>query len=358
MNVTIHEESAAAETLVCDVLRQGGPIAAEYPLVFDERFPGRLVAIEDDENGVLSTCAVLPRELVLPDARFRIGLIGSVVTHADHRGRGLSQEVLASAERSIAEAGGVFSLLWADEPEFYAKRGYVPIGTELDYVVGREAAHLLPDPTGMREARPEDSPRMHELYETHDVRVVRTPDETAALLAGPGIETLVRQRDGVVVAYSCVGRGEDLRDVVHEWAGSAEDALALLHGHMERLPADVEELIMMVPPQAMDVREYFELVRTPGARGILGMAKLVNVDAAGELLLRFTGGRGTVRRVDDERLMLMGPTGETVMYGEDLLLTLVAPKGDRGVVEAIERLTGLELPGLPLKPFVWGLDSI
>lgn len=357
MNTLITEPSPAAETLMRDVLRDGRPIADEYPLVFAAGAPGRVVSIEGDE-GVLSTCAILQRDCVLPLGSFKAGLIGSVVTDPGHRGEGLAAEVLATAERELTVAGCVLGILWADDAAFYTEKGYVPIGMELDYLVTPDLIPLLPDPLNVRPAAAADHAAIHALYCEHAERLERTVDETSALLAGPKIEAFVQTRDGNVIAYSCVGRGEDLQSVVHEWGGETEAVLACLRKHLEaRETTDSPNLFMMVPPTCRNFVHYFDITRTPGAVGVLGMAKLLDRYAARDLLERALPA-GVQAEVRGDTVVLIGPNGEVPMQDHELLLTLVAPKGDRQVIEVIEKEIGAELPELPLTPFIWGLDSI
>jgi hypothetical protein len=203
-------------------------------------------------------------------------------------------------------------------------------------------------------------PRSTPSIRLNPARVDRTAEETHALLSGPGIRTLVAERDGVVVAYASLGRGADLGNVVHEWAGPIEDVLALVRAHLEASPAHGDGIYVMVPPGAHDIGAFFEFTRTPGAQGILCMAKLASLDAAASLLQRVVPAEVRVSIVDRaaERLRLDGPTGSVVLTGQEILLTLFPPRSDRKVVEVVEQELGASLPNLPLEPFLWGLDSI
>ncbi|MEE8468508.1 MAG: GNAT family N-acetyltransferase, partial [Planctomycetota bacterium] len=349
--------------LMRTVLRDGAPIAEEYPLIFRPEFSGRVVTLEEPGSGVLATCALLVREARVGETRFRLGLIGSVATHPEHRGRGHASRVLARAEAEAAQAGCVCTLLWADEPGFYERRGYSPIGTEIDAVVtdaDLPSLPSLPEPTAVREARTEDGPRLHELYSGHESRLERSLSEMLALLEIPGMSTLVRTGSNGLQAYACVGRGADLHNVVHEWGGPADDVLALLRAHLERRPASERELFVMLPACARELASALDGIGVPRATGILGMAKLVNVEAAAELFSTFLGGLGAVSALTTDPLCLevRGPGGTHQLTAPETLLALLAPRGDRALPRVVEDSTGLSLPALPLAAFVWGLDSI
>ena len=340
------------------VLRDGGTLASEYPLIFDEAFTGSFVNAEVGDD-VRATCATIVRELVTPAATFRVGLIGSVATDPDWRGRGLASEVLHSAQAAHTESGCVFSILWADDPTFYLKRGYLPLGAELDFRVQPDKLRLLPATDGVRKAKPADLHRIQMLYEAHPERVNRSETETAVLLEAPDLELLVCDANGDVAAYSCLGRGMDFTNVVHEWGGDPKHVLALVRAHMTRraFRGDTSELYLMAPPSASALRDSMALAEAPSARGVLGMGRIASLSAAADLLARVIGDGAEVRTGDAE-VSVRGPDGERMLDVEELLQVLCAGEGDRTQVKALEEATGLELPKLPLTPFVWGLDSI
>lgn len=370
MNLTVTDPTNEAIRLMETVLRDGRPIASEYPLVFQDGFSGRVISrlgqataatrAAGQEPEVLAACALLPRRLVTPTATIPVGLIGSVATAPQHRGRGYGKEVVARAVSELTANGAVCTMLWADDAGWYREQGWIPIGTELVFVLSRGLELLMPDPDHVRAATARDHAAIHALYLTQPTRVDRTAAETSALLSGPGIRTLVAERDGALVGYASLGRGADLGNVVHEWAGTIEDVLALIRAHLETCPVDAEGIYVMVPPGQRDLTAFFEFTRTPGAQGILCMAKLASIDAAAALLDEVTPESVTVEILDAEKqqVRLNGPTGAIVLTGHELLLALFPPRSDRKVIEVIEREVGAELPNLPLEPFLWGLDSI
>ena len=61
-----------------------------------------------------------------------------VATDPDHRGRGHAGRVLQQAEHLLAEQGCVLALLWADDPDFYRRRGWSEAGSEVDFVIEPE----------------------------------------------------------------------------------------------------------------------------------------------------------------------------------------------------------------------------
>jgi GNAT superfamily N-acetyltransferase len=357
---------AQALALMERVLREGAPLAPEYPLCFGTAARGRVLAtVEDGE--VVSACALLVRDLLAAGTRVRCGMIGSVCTDPAHRGRGLASALLARAERELTQQGCALALLWADDRRFYESRGWRAVGAEVDFVLPPAHEGRLPGARGIRAAAPDDRGAIHRLYSTHRERVDRTPEETAALLAGPGIETLVLQRSRDVVAYSCRGRGADFRSTVHEWAGCDADVVALVREHLQRarLRGESGPTCLITPPTARGLQDRLRGWGVAWSEGVLAQGKLLDPQAAAALLGELAGPAARLR-VESESggpaaacaVTLEGPRGRCELASDDLLELLCPARGRRARIEELERESGLALPALPLPLFAWGLDSI
>ncbi len=337
-------------------------LASEQPLLFDERFPGRILALHEGSE-VRSACALLTRDFLADGSRVRGGLIGSVATDPEWRSRGFATRVLIGAEARLQRQGCAFVLLWADDPDFYLRRGYGPIGREQDFVVDMDLAARLPEPRGARPMRPEDARAIHALYAVHPERVERSAKETAALLACPGMSTLVREHAGEVVAYACLGRGADLADAIHEWGGREEDVLALLRAHLEarRVAGASPGIFFMTPPSARGLCQRLTALGAISRLGMLGLGKILDREAAFALLRERIGPRGTValdRSVAGRPFHFRGPRAEATLDDEGCLALLFGVEGVRADVAGFLANLGLEEARLPLDLFAWGLDSI
>ncbi|MEE2939851.1 MAG: GNAT family N-acetyltransferase [Planctomycetota bacterium] len=347
----------AALDLMSQALREGRPLAAEYPLVFGENTQGHIEVLEAGGEPA-STCAWLERTLVTPSCEVPVALVGSVATRADRRGQGLGAAVLDLATTKAASEGAALSLLWADDPSWYQERGWVPFGTETIYVIDGTMAFLLPDPDGVRAARPEDAAAIHQLYANRPVRVDRTEDETRAMLGVPAMQVVVNEQGGRIVGYACMGRGEDLQQVIHEWAGTPQDALPCVSELWRTNHDEVERLFMMSPPREADFVAYFDFVKARGASGILCMARVGSTEALARVFDEATPDGVTATATGPATIDVTGPGGTIRLTDHQILLALCPPRGDRRVTEVVEADVGTELPQLPIQPFIWGLDSI
>ncbi len=360
MSTSTGNATSSARDLIQSVLGDDRQLAREYPLVFDENARGEIVSIEVDGE-VRSACAVIERELVLPDVRVRAGFIGTVVTHPEFRGRGLAGRVLARAEEWLAQRGALVAILWGDDQGFYARRGYQPFGAEVDFALAPELVAQLPEPTGVREYDVEDASAIHDLYAAHPERVAREPEETLALLGAPDMEVLVCERWGRVSGYSCLGRGRDFRDVVHEWAGDAQTVMMLVRAHMERREArgEARDLYLMSPPSAKDLCARLTAVGAIMSTGILGLAKLVDPLGTAKLCAARLDRRGGIRvEAAGDKLAFRGGRGHWEGTPSEVLELLFAARGTNELSRTVARKVEGWGSALPLSPFIWGLDSI
>jgi len=363
MESTTLEELSQAEALMRTDPRSEEPLAVDYPLVFGPQAAGRLVTVGEEVDGehqLRAICGILVRELVTPTARLRVGLIGSVITDVEQRGKGWGRKLLAKAEQTLRDQGCLISMLWADDAAFYTSLGYAEVGTEYDYVLDPAVSAILPSMQGVREMQDRDLDAMVRLQSERTVRVERTPDEMRTLLNMPGVDVLVCEKEGQVLAYSCLGRGTDFASVVHEWAGKGEYVLALLQGHIQRRAelGDIDPLVVMVSEEDTGLRQFFEMIDAHHVCGVLGMAKALDGEATLQLLRDLVGNRISASSSSEGDLILTGPAGDVSMTNAEMLVTLLEPRGAREAVERLENSLDVQLPELPLRPFVWGLDSI
>jgi GNAT superfamily N-acetyltransferase len=360
LEVGLH--TRAARELMSRALRGKPGFEHEYPTVFGERPRGRVVTW-NEAGQPSSACAFLVRDLRCPEGDVRLGLIGSVATAEEQRGRGLATRVLEGAESELASRGCLAGLLWADDESFYATRGYTRVGAEEDFMLDRLLRPHLPSPKDVRAACAADAPAIHALYRTHSRRALRSRRETAELLAGPGMRVLVHDGPRGVGAYTCLGRGGDLGAVIHEWGGETEALLACIAGTFDERQS-VETLFVMAPLEGADLDKSslpgrLREAGIPSAPGVLALGRLLRPDLALARLRQACStpqSFATTRHA--ERWMLCGPAGTVAATEADLLSWILAPRGERAALEDLESRIGLRFPGLPLRPFLWGLDSI
>ena len=99
-------------SLINQVFRQGTDqdIRTDYPLVFD-RSRMEYMRILKMDWVVVAHVPVAPREAIVGDDRFTVGIISPTVTHPDYRRRGYATRCLRDCIRVMEEQEWVVSTL-------------------------------------------------------------------------------------------------------------------------------------------------------------------------------------------------------------------------------------------------------
>lgn len=191
---------------------------------------------------LVSHCAFRWAQLRTADGLQRVALLGSVATAPDWRGRGFASQVLTTA-LAAARSRADHVLLWAERPELYQRHGWRPGGMESALLLARRPR---PDLDGVRVAQVTDHAALHRLHAAKPLGVLRSPGAMSALLSTPGMVTVVREREGAVVAYACCGKGADLGGHWHEVGGDDVEVAALLAAALH--VAEQREAVLLLPP--------------------------------------------------------------------------------------------------------------
>ncbi|MFO7653916.1 MAG: GNAT family N-acetyltransferase [Candidatus Krumholzibacteriia bacterium] len=223
----------------------------DFPVVLgEENAAGQLVAVV---AGELAGClSFLVRSLATTWGELPVAGVGSVVTRADHRGRGVSRALQTEAMALLRRQDVPLAVLWADHPEIYAGRGFRPAGVE--FHVRLQRARLAdPLPPGVRcePYQPRHLAGVASVFAGHPLRTLRRSADAAVLYGMPGTTGLVAEDGaGVVQAYVFCGKGADFRGYVLEWGGRRAPVLGLLAevqrralAHHVLVPRGAEDLV-------------------------------------------------------------------------------------------------------------------
>lgn len=330
-------------------------LVGEYPLVLGDGAGGRGVfgrfAAAVARERVVACIAYLERDFVTPFGDLRLALLGSVTTDPRWRGRGLASALLGEVESWAARSGCVATLLWPTDGRVYESAGYRPAACEWNVVLPTDLA--LGDRSPLRAAQAGDVPALLALYDRHQVRVRRSAEEFGRLLACPRMRTLVALRGSEPIAYACLGRGGDLGNCVHEWAGEPGAVLALVRAFANE-NADTPRYLL-APDWSSPVTEALLDVGCPALTRAMGMAKLADRRAAA----RYVGARtGRTVAVCGGSVFADGVDGPVALSDADLLAAVVPEENQGDALESIAARLGTEPADLPAYAFAWGLDSI
>lgn len=344
-----------------DGLRRGERrLEAEYPLALGAG-AGAVQRVVFDGEAPVAHALLQSVEVLARGRALRVGLVGSVYSDPAQRGRGFAQACVRACVDEARAQGLALVLLWSELAGFYGRLGFAACGR--DTLLGVDGGLLGRADGGDRLAvgagalavsapAPTEFAALEALYARKPVRVHRAAGALARLAAAPETELLAARRAGAPVAYAALGRGDDFRGVVHEWAGESRGVLACLaelflrHGPLRMLAGPEPE-----PPVPALVAAGAPLERRP-----LGLARLLDV---GELWCAIAPRSLGVRFVQrgDRVELLAGSARAVISAGAALELFFGA--GPRVLGDGHEPQTRRALEAaLPWPLYVWGFDSV
>jgi GNAT superfamily N-acetyltransferase len=333
---------------------QPGALALEQPALFGPAATGTICTIEEGGR-VVAAAGCVARAVATPRGRLRIGLIGCVATHPDHRRRGHGAAATAACERQLASQHCFISMLWADVPDFYKKHGYA--------FAGEECLAIVPPLGGFESG---GTCRRFAPDDLHDVERIRLREPSHSdrsraesllhyTFPGAGVFVFVDSSKRIA-AYLARGRGEDLHGVVHETGGTLAGIVSLLK-HV----ADIDSAapaICIVSTHRRDLLEAFESSGIPIERGPAGMAKLIDRDGAAEYLRTLLPAPCTAAR-SDMGIILRNGGAALELCDADIVTVLMGGSGAGAIIQRMSKILAFAADEFfPLSPAFAGFDSI
>lgn len=331
-------------------------IQEEYPtaLNIQHRHNSRILV---NDSKVVAHSILKPIIVKTPSILLKAGAIGSVVTHPEHRGKGLAQKTLLSIVEEAKNQSCDIAILWTNLYDYYRKLDFELAGSEISFQINKD---LSTNASAFKYLSTSqiDPEAILKLYQQHSVSSFRTAEEIRLYLKIPQsrIYTAWDQR-GALAAFAVEGKGADLQNFVHEWGGSVS-ALLNLFGHMYRerkapfavmTPAASVNLITQLYQKLQNIHE-----------GYLGMIKICREDLLFPKIQRAAYACGIksfhIQPKDGGYLLEIDGDEVFIAHSRDLVRILFGPPQEPselppGMQKSANRL-------LPLPLWVWGWDSI
>jgi hypothetical protein len=163
---------------------------------------------------------------------------------------------------------------------------------------------------------------------------------------------VVARRTGAPVAYAALGRGDDFRGVVHEWAGETAGVLACL----ALLVRESGPLCLLAGPEPEPPVPALLGAGAPVERRPLGLARLLD---ARELWCAIAPRSLGVRFLQHGERVELCAGNATLPLSPALALELFFGSGPAALGGALEPLVREALASaLPWPLYVWGFDSV
>lgn len=333
-------------------------ITSEYPTALSQNNIHNMSIITDDEK-IISHAVLKTLIIKTPIAIFKVGAIGSVVTDPNYRQQGHSRKNIENCIELAKQQECDLVILWTDQFDFYRKMGFELAGFDYSYVIENKTPIKNTDlrfVTGNNV----DPAALQKLYSQHTVHALRSNDDFKQFLKIPNSNLYTAwDKQNQIVAYAVEGKGLDLINYVHEWAGQTP-ALVDLFNYIQQQKN--QTLTVMTPAHSVNLRENLKACSAISHQGFLGMLKLINKT---QLLNKI---KKAFRAEGFDQVVLEDQNGKIVFgYGTDLytldnesdLIQILFGPLDVNSLDFMSASTKEKLATLlPMPLWVWGWDSI
>ncbi len=253
-------EFADVTRLATQLLRAEGSssVHLDYPHIFAQENLAGIRVIGCDQR-IVALTATDRFVLRSGDRRLMLGGIGSVATDARYQGRGFASRLVEDACLRLADQGVAIAVLWSDIPEFYERLGFRWAGTELFFQLHSDLWQARRSLQRFRigPVTPDDIDQVDRLHRQLPVWHERCETLWKGFLSIPHSRFLGAWMDDQLFAYLAIGKGADMVNHVHEWAGDGEALRLLVESLFDRY--HYETITVMGPPIG---HPFFDLLGT------------------------------------------------------------------------------------------------
>ncbi|MBY0553715.1 GNAT family N-acetyltransferase [bacterium] len=333
-------------------------IASEYPTAFATNNIHNMSIITEDEK-IISHAVLKTLIVKTPNAIFKVGAIGSVVTDPDHRQQGYSRKNIEKCMELAQKQECDLVILWTDQFDFYRKMGFELAGFEYSYVFD-DASPIKNKNLRFVTGNNVDPNALLKLYSQHTVHAVRGAEDFRQFLKIPNSNVYTAwDQNNQLLAYAVEGKGADLINYVHEWSGQV-DALMDLFQYIRAQKNQV--ITVMCPAHSTNLRAQMEPVASVSHQGYLGMLKIINQESCLTKIKKAFRAEGfekiVLEKQGEQFVFGFGTDLYTLSKESDLIQLLFGPLNVNALdfvsTDAQQKLSNL----LPMPLWVWGWDSI
>lgn len=343
-----------------------GGVARDFPQLYDPSNSKNLWAAFEGTR-VIGHAGFYPVEMKVEGIALPVAGIGGVFSDPKNQGQGIGSTLVNKCVNQAKKQGCALAFLWSDKHEFYGKLGFHLVGRQ--WTITLDPKHI-PALTarGQKNGLSASALRFvegdvsgaflaesFELQERLGVGIARSRAEHAALLASGACAIFTAWAGDDLAAYFVIGKGKDLPNYVHEWAGD-ESALHHLAAHVLEI---AKHPLYVLSPQFMpdEVNWIYSLdeIGVPLRPEQMGLVKLLDFPKVKRLVADFMGRLGL--KAEDLSLVQAGERYQVIWRGESPM--------EFSEEDFLRFLFGPELPDhqelkgfLPLRLWYWGMDSV
>lgn len=154
--------------------------------------------------------------------QYEVALLGGIVTHPQHRGKGLFQKLINSIHQQYS-AQLLFFILWSDLSEMYVKYEYHQLGVTQQ--VGTESLTLENIPhhfkkVKLKELSTDQRNQIKNLYlksNSQFLSFTRNDHDWSLIEKISSSNLYIHQEESKIIEYFFYEKGADLNDIIHEY---------------------------------------------------------------------------------------------------------------------------------------------
>ena len=204
--------------------------AMDFMLLMNKNNHQNCHIIVNDNNEVLAHLAVSLRRIGTDTFNIPIALIGGAVTHPLHRSRGFFRLLMERLLKQQTNNVAIF-LLWSTESGLYKKFGFYPSGGQLSLKI--PVSRSSTDYTRTTFIKLSDNEKneiiaLHRTSLKNNLMIIRTVDEWNTIFKIASIDVYIKKSDGKIHSYYCIGKGCDLKNIIHEFGPLDKSAHKLI----------------------------------------------------------------------------------------------------------------------------------
>ncbi len=344
----------------------------EFFLLLDPKNLSRVLFICDENDQPVSALAWKMFQLheSYSGKSITVAGIGLVVTNEKHRGQGFSSSLLNEAENRARKEGALLCYLWSGL-DFYQKRDYLPLGSELSWILDSKERDLLdrrlsteglPSNFKVTPATSLNLSACQKLFEDLKIGPLRSKETLSGFLNLAAVHfNIVFDAQQKIVGYGLDGKARDLQNTLHEIVGPREVVPHLLRSLIDSAPRDEKNLVRIQYPIDGPLAEELKYWLGEKAPEAFALVKLLDPKAFANYLAKVPELSGITLELQEEGFRILGPDHEEEFFSPDpshltqLFMSPFHPNEfgtlSPNLMDALEDFKSLN-------PYFWGVDSV
>ncbi len=343
-----------------------GNVARDFPQLYDAKNSKHLWMAKEKDS-VLAHAGFYPAEMKVEGIPLPVAGIGGVFSAPEVRGQGIGAQLVEKCVEEARKGGAALAFLWSDKHEYYAKLGFHLIGRQWTIQFSPEQKAQLEargEKSGCKKSQlrfslgdtsPEFLEQSYQMQNQISLGIARSPEEHSAYLTSGACDLFAVWVGRQLLAYFVMGKGKDLQNYVHEWAGDE----AGLHHLAAHLLETFQHGFSLISPQFMpdEVNWLYSLdeLGIKMSPEKMGLVKLLDPEKIIRLMKEYVQRLG----IDPALLEISkSEKGFKVIWKKTTNLEF-------DEANFLKFLFGPEMPAhpelkgfLPIRLWYWGMDSV